>query len=126
MGTGRHYFTEVCQAVRISHEEGLYLSAAAAAAAEGSVNKGAKEKLGIFSTRIGRFDAKRITEGETSLEALASAYFLKEKTTPAKEQCQIIMEDVVASQRAIIRVVPGAVYPGPFPRRLCRKLKMAT
>jgi len=84
-------------------------------ASEGPAFKGGAERLGIFSAEQNRFETVRIQEGETSIEVLASAKFLKEKTMAAKEQYQIIMEDVVAMQRGVARIVPGSAYPGPYP-----------
>jgi len=84
-------------------------------ASDGPAFVGGSERMGIYSVEQGRFDATRISEGETSIEVLASAKFLKEKTQVAKEQYQIIMEDVVATGRGVVRIVPGSVYPGPYP-----------
>ncbi|CAK9021826.1 Glutamate dehydrogenase 2 (NAD-specific glutamate dehydrogenase) (NAD-GDH), partial [Durusdinium trenchii] len=82
---------------------------------EGPVFIGGQEKLGIYSVETGHFEATRVTEGESSLEVLASSRFLKTKTREAKEQYQIVMEDVVASRRSAVRIVPGHLYPGPCP-----------
>lgn len=82
---------------------------------EGPAVKGGIEKLGMFTTEVGNWEAVRFSEGETSLEVLASSKFLKEKTRRAKEHYQIVMEDVVASRRAVVRIVPGIQYPGPYP-----------
>jgi len=82
-------------------------------ASEGALYKGGQEKLGIFTTRGENLSGVRLTEGETSLEVLASSRFLKEKSRPAKEQYQIVMEDVISSGRAVVRIVSGDMYPGP-------------
>eukprot|EP00931_Biecheleriopsis_adriatica_P003747 TRINITY_DN105516_c0_g1_i1.p1 TRINITY_DN105516_c0_g1~~TRINITY_DN105516_c0_g1_i1.p1 ORF type:complete len:1172 (-),score=218.17 TRINITY_DN105516_c0_g1_i1:95-3181(-) len=82
---------------------------------EGPAFVGGEERLGIYSVERGHFEATRVAEGETSIEILASTRFLKSKTNIAKEQYQIVMEDVVASRRSVVRIVPGAVYPGPYP-----------
>jgi len=84
-------------------------------ASEGPVLPGGKERLGIYTAERCQFEAVRFAEDETSLEILASSRFLKSKTKPAKEQYQILMEDVVASRRSVVRIVPGSVYPGPYP-----------
>mmetsp|Transcript_18850 Transcript_18850/g.37003 ORF Transcript_18850/g.37003 Transcript_18850/m.37003 type:complete len:1169 (-) Transcript_18850:196-3702(-) len=84
-------------------------------ASDGPAMMGGKERLGIFHMDECRFDAKHVSDGETSIEVLASSKFLKEKTVQAKEQYQIIVEDVMARKRAQVRVVPGSVYPGPYP-----------
>eukprot|EP00446_Apocalathium_sp_SHHI-4_P011084 CAMPEP_0177211602 /NCGR_PEP_ID=MMETSP0367-20130122/32181_1 /TAXON_ID=447022 ORGANISM="Scrippsiella hangoei-like, Strain SHHI-4" /NCGR_SAMPLE_ID=MMETSP0367 /ASSEMBLY_ACC=CAM_ASM_000362 /LENGTH=1009 /DNA_ID=CAMNT_0018660801 /DNA_START=1 /DNA_END=3027 /DNA_ORIENTATION=- len=85
-------------------------------ASEGPLYKRGSEKLGIFTTLRDSFDPPHISEGETtSLEVLASPRFLKEKTRPAKEQYQIMMEDIVSKGRAVVRIVHGSVYPGPYP-----------
>mmetsp|Transcript_22421 Transcript_22421/g.40433 ORF Transcript_22421/g.40433 Transcript_22421/m.40433 type:complete len:1145 (-) Transcript_22421:63-3497(-) len=82
---------------------------------DGPAFVGGEERLGIYSVERSHFEKTRVAEGETSLEVLASARFLKSKTREAKEQYQIIMEDVVASRRSIVRIVPGHLYPGPHP-----------
>ncbi|CAJ1424281.1 unnamed protein product [Effrenium voratum] len=82
---------------------------------EGPTFVGGQERLGIYSVEKGHFEVSRVAEGESSLEVLASSRFLKTKTREAKEQYQIVMEDVVASRRSAVRVVPGHLYPGPCP-----------
>jgi len=84
-------------------------------ASEGPAFKGGTERLGIYSAEQGHFDVSRVSDSETSIEVLASARFLKEKTQAAREQYQRIMEDVVAMRRGVVRIVPGCVYPGPYP-----------
>jgi len=74
-----------------------------------------KERLGIYTAERGTFESKPVSENETSLEVLASCQFLKSKSSAAKEQYQIIMEDVVAARRSVVRIVHGSVYPGPYP-----------
>ncbi|CAK0831951.1 unnamed protein product [Prorocentrum cordatum] len=75
-----------------------------------------KERLGIWSADRNYFDAtSSISEDETSLEVLASTRFLRRKTKIAKAQYQLLMDDVVASRRSMVRVVEGSVYPGPYP-----------
>eukprot|EP00930_Biecheleria_cincta_P019369 TRINITY_DN147_c0_g1_i4.p1 TRINITY_DN147_c0_g1~~TRINITY_DN147_c0_g1_i4.p1 ORF type:complete len:1150 (-),score=209.95 TRINITY_DN147_c0_g1_i4:133-3582(-) len=76
-----------------------------------------QELLGIYNVEKSHFEtaAARLSDGETSLEVLASSHFLKTKSREAKEQYQIIMEDVVSSRRSVVNIVPGAVYPGPCP-----------
>ena len=57
---------------------------------EGPVFIGGQERLGIYSVETGNFEVTRVAEGESSLEVLASAKFLKTKTREAKEQYQIV------------------------------------
>lgn len=82
---------------------------------EGPAFVGGQERLGIYSVEKGHFEVSRVAEGEASLEVLASSRFLMTKTREAKEQYQIVMEDVVATRRSVVRVVPGHMYPGPCP-----------
>jgi len=84
-------------------------------ASDGPVFKGGSERLGIFSVEQGHFDATHVSEDETSIEVLASAKFIKEKTQAAKEQYQRVMEDVVATRHGVVRIVPGSTYRGPQP-----------
>jgi len=95
-----------------SGESGISLSFMAS---RGPLYQGGKERLGIFTMERRQFDMVHVAEDETSLEVLASAKFLKEKTRTAKEQYQVLMEDVVASRHGVVRIVPGSVYPGPYP-----------
>ncbi|OLQ13322.1 NAD-specific glutamate dehydrogenase [Symbiodinium microadriaticum] len=62
----------------------------------------------------GHFEVSHVAENETSLQILASSTFLKGKTREAIEQYQIIMEDVVASRRSMVNIIPGEAYPGNF------------
>jgi len=82
---------------------------------EGPAFVGGQERLGIYSVEKGHFEVSRVAEGEACLEVLASSRFLMTKTREAKEQYQIVMEDVVATRRSVVRVVPGHMYPGPCP-----------
>eukprot|EP00933_Yihiella_yeosuensis_P039062 TRINITY_DN3299_c0_g1_i1.p1 TRINITY_DN3299_c0_g1~~TRINITY_DN3299_c0_g1_i1.p1 ORF type:complete len:1181 (-),score=232.29 TRINITY_DN3299_c0_g1_i1:436-3978(-) len=82
-------------------------------ASEGPAFREGNERLGIYNVDFSHFEASRVSEDETSLEVLASARFLHSKTTSAKENYQILMEDVVASRRSVVRIVPGSAYPGP-------------
>ncbi|CAE8609699.1 unnamed protein product [Polarella glacialis] len=82
---------------------------------EGPAFPGGKEHLAIYNIDKGHFDVTRVSEGETSIEILASARFLKTKSSVAKEQYQVVMEDVVACRQSVVRIVPGSVYPGPHP-----------
>eukprot|EP00927_Polykrikos_kofoidii_P003625 TRINITY_DN11462_c0_g1_i1.p1 TRINITY_DN11462_c0_g1~~TRINITY_DN11462_c0_g1_i1.p1 ORF type:complete len:1151 (-),score=146.02 TRINITY_DN11462_c0_g1_i1:283-3735(-) len=86
-------------------------------ASDGAVFPGRDDRLGIWSAKRERFQARpdQIAVGETSLELLATTSFLKEKTWAAREQYLLTMEDVVATQRAVVRIVPGDMYPGPCP-----------
>lgn len=86
-------------------------------ASDGPTFLGGAEQLGIWATEKSIFHARKETlkEKETCLELLASQKFLKEKSREAKEQYQIMMEDVVTSGRAVTRIVPGSAYPGPYP-----------
>eukprot|EP00928_Gymnodinium_smaydae_P093717 TRINITY_DN7801_c0_g2_i1.p1 TRINITY_DN7801_c0_g2~~TRINITY_DN7801_c0_g2_i1.p1 ORF type:complete len:1171 (-),score=228.98 TRINITY_DN7801_c0_g2_i1:404-3916(-) len=84
-------------------------------ASDGGVCKSGKERLGLYVTELGCYEDSRVVEGESSLEVLASAKFLKEKSSIAKEQYQIVMEDVVSRRRGVCRIVPGSAYPGPHP-----------
>lgn len=105
---------------KVAKQLSIYLSDQSGAsltfmASEGPAFVGSEERLGIFSAQRCSFDAARLVEGETSLDVLASSRFLKEKTRVAKEQYQVVMEDLVATNRPTIRLVPGSVYPGPYP-----------
>lgn len=84
-------------------------------ASDAPVFPGGQERLGIYEVHRGPYAAAKVSESETSLQALASVRFLKEKTEPAKQQYQLVINEVVASRRSVIRMVPGSVYPGPYP-----------
>lgn len=79
---------------------------------EGPAFRGGQERLGMYSVERSHFESSRISDGETSLEVLASSRFLKSKTRSAKEQYQIALEDVVASRRSIVNIIPGSAYTG--------------
>jgi len=83
-------------------------------ASKGPVLSQGKERLGIYAAERGTFESKRVSENETSLEVPASCQFLKSKSSAAKEQYQIIVEDVVAAWRSVVRILHGSVYPGPY------------
>lgn len=83
-------------------------------ASEGPAFRGEKERLGIYSLERGHFEKSRVSDQETCLNVLASSAFLKGKTKEAKEQYQIVMEDVVASRRSMVNIIPGEAYPGNF------------
>jgi len=82
---------------------------------DGPAVMGGKERLGIFSVEACRFEASQVSDGETSIDVLATSKFSKEKTPQAKEHYQIMMEDIVARRRAQVRIIPGSEYPGPYP-----------
>jgi len=84
-------------------------------ASDGPAFPGGQERLGIYTTENSYFETTKVAENETSLEVLASSRFLKTKTKSSKEQYQIVMEDVVACRRSVVRIVPGSIYPGPHP-----------
>eukprot|EP00913_Durusdinium_trenchii_P002489 g2301.t1 len=73
-----------------------------------------QERLGIYSMERGHFETSRVSDNETCLNVLASSAFLKGKTKEAREQYQIVMEDVVASRRSVVNIIPGEAYPGNF------------
>jgi len=79
---------------------------------EGPLLKNEEDKLGIFTTERCYFEHGRIAEDESSLEVLGSPSFLKDKTMAAKEQYQIVMEDIVSKGRPVVKIVSGDVYPG--------------
>jgi len=83
-------------------------------ASQGPAFRGEEERLGIYNIERGHFEVSRVAENETSLQILASSTFLKGKTREAIEQYQIIMEDVVASRRSMVNIIPGEAYPGNF------------
>mmetsp|Transcript_40612 Transcript_40612/g.94315 ORF Transcript_40612/g.94315 Transcript_40612/m.94315 type:complete len:1161 (-) Transcript_40612:134-3616(-) len=83
-------------------------------ASQGPAFRGESERLGIYNIERGHFEVARVAENETSLNVLASSTFLKGKTREAIEQYQIIMEDVVASRRSMVNIIPGEAYPGNF------------
>ena len=76
-------------------------------ASEGPCFRGEKERLGIYSLEHGHFEATRVSDQETCLNVLASSQFLKGKTKEAREQYQIVMEDVVATRRSVVNIIPG-------------------
>ncbi|CAJ1429371.1 unnamed protein product, partial [Effrenium voratum] len=102
---------------KIAHHIGLDFTQSIALtfmASEGPAFRGENERLGIYSMERGHFETARVSDTETSLEILASPSFLKGKTREAKEQYQIVMEDVVASRRSVVHIIPGEAYPGNF------------
>eukprot|EP00929_Paragymnodinium_shiwhaense_P023249 TRINITY_DN14602_c0_g1_i1.p1 TRINITY_DN14602_c0_g1~~TRINITY_DN14602_c0_g1_i1.p1 ORF type:complete len:1184 (-),score=307.56 TRINITY_DN14602_c0_g1_i1:349-3900(-) len=97
-----------------SVEAGIYSISLIFMASEGPAFEGGKERLGIWSAEKAVFYAKKeaLAEGETSLDLLASVRFLKEKSRQAREQYQIIMEEVVTARKAVVRVTSGDTFQG--------------
>ncbi|CAK0879710.1 unnamed protein product [Prorocentrum cordatum] len=80
---------------------------------DGPVFPGGKERLGIYNAERDFFERVRPSEFETSIEVLGSTRFLKTTSRVEKEQYQVLMEDIVASRRSVVRIVSGSIYPGP-------------
>eukprot|EP00927_Polykrikos_kofoidii_P043178 TRINITY_DN37229_c0_g1_i1.p1 TRINITY_DN37229_c0_g1~~TRINITY_DN37229_c0_g1_i1.p1 ORF type:complete len:1141 (-),score=172.66 TRINITY_DN37229_c0_g1_i1:118-3540(-) len=95
-------------------ERGQFDTALIYMASDGPVFPSRDERLGIWAADRVVFEARRdqIREGETSLELLGSSRFLKTKSRPVREQYLLIMEDVVSTRRAVVRIVPESVYLG--------------
>mmetsp|Transcript_110286 Transcript_110286/g.235549 ORF Transcript_110286/g.235549 Transcript_110286/m.235549 type:complete len:1061 (+) Transcript_110286:91-3273(+) len=85
-------------------------------ASEGPAVEDGTARLGLYVTQQDILESPlHCTDSDTSLDVLASTRFRKEKTQQAKAQYHHVMQKIVASRRAVTRVVPGNVYPGPHP-----------
>eukprot|EP00929_Paragymnodinium_shiwhaense_P009186 TRINITY_DN11324_c0_g1_i2.p1 TRINITY_DN11324_c0_g1~~TRINITY_DN11324_c0_g1_i2.p1 ORF type:complete len:905 (+),score=217.21 TRINITY_DN11324_c0_g1_i2:153-2867(+) len=75
------------------------------------------ERLGIWTAERVVYEDKMpaCDEAETRLEYLASQKFMMTKTMEAKAQYKALLEQMVESRRASVRIVPGSAYPGPYP-----------
>eukprot|EP00927_Polykrikos_kofoidii_P061006 TRINITY_DN558_c0_g1_i2.p1 TRINITY_DN558_c0_g1~~TRINITY_DN558_c0_g1_i2.p1 ORF type:complete len:1155 (-),score=229.39 TRINITY_DN558_c0_g1_i2:80-3544(-) len=79
----------------------------------GPVFPGRDEQLGIWTVRDTVFSSKPsdISEDETSIEVLASTHFLKGWENIGKAEMdlyKVTMAEVVASRRAIVRILPDS------------------